>query len=135
IIKYQGEEISISFRLKTKNPLKILLNGFSSEAGYYKENETVYFKSEKSSYVGGSPQIQFRPNGSEELDFEIKEVKIEFGSKATPYHPNPEDIYGANDPNEYVDILPRDKDNNVINNKVLPVNYREEDVNLLKTSD
>ena len=66
---------------------------------------------------------------------EIIWSKLEYGNESTKYQPNPEDIYGANDPNGYVDILPRDKDNNVIKNKVLPINYREENVNLLKTSD
>ena len=64
-------------------------------------------------------------------NFSIKNIKVEFGEESTPYQPNPQDIYGANDPNEYIDVLPRDKDNNVIKNKVLPVNYREENVQFL----
>ncbi|AVP40442.1 virion structural protein [Staphylococcus phage phiSA_BS1] len=64
-------------------------------------------------------------------NFSIKNIKVEFGEESTPYQPNPEDIYGANDPNKYIDILPRDKDNNVINNKVLPIDYEEENVQFL----
>lgn len=129
IIKYKGEEISISFRLKTKNPLRILLNGFSSKGRidfYYKKNETVYFKAEEYYYAGGSPQIQFRPNGSEDLDFEIKDVKIELGNKATPYQPNPEDIYGANDPNQNINLQAKDINSKIINSKdaSLELNYK-----------
>jgi len=116
IFSYMLEEISISFKLKTKKPLKITLNGFYSQDGnnfYYNENETVYFKAEGYSYTGGSPHIQFRPNGSEDLDFEMKDVKMELGNKATPYQPNPEDIYGANDPNKYVDIIAKDIEGNI----------------------
>lgn len=57
--------------------------------------------------------------------------KLEYGNESTKYQPNPEDIYGANDPNKYIDILPRDKDNNVINNKVLPIDYEGDNVQFL----
>lgn len=129
IMSYVLEEISISFKLKTKKPLKIILNGFYSQDDnnfYYNENETVYFKAEGYSYIGGSPQIQFSPNGSEDLDFEIKDVKIEFGSKVTPYQPNPEDIYGANDPNQNINLEVKDTDSKIINSKdaLLEFNYK-----------
>lgn len=138
IIKYKGEEIAISFRLKTKKPLGILLHGITSKDGanfYYEENETVYLTAEKSSYVGGSPQIQFRPNGSEDLDFEIKDVKIEFGSKVTPYQPNPEDIYGDNDPNTRIELQATDKDNNIIPSKPVARYETKPGMNLISNKD
>lgn len=138
LTEHKNEKVTLSFKIKTNKPVRIYLNGIvmPTEINYYLEgNEDVYFKVPNTAYLGGSPQIQFRRNGEEELDFEIKNIKVEKGQEATPYQPNPEDIYGANDPNKYIDILPRDKENNVIKNKVLPVNYREENVNLLKTSD
>lgn len=138
IIKYKGEDISISFKLKTKNPLWILLNGFNSQVGsnfYYNENEIVYFKVEESYYVGGTPQLQFRPNGSEDLDFEIKDVKIEFGNKATPYQPNPEDIYGDTDPNQYVDIITKDIEGNIKPSKTVLLHETKPGINLLSNKD
>lgn len=138
IIKYKGEEIAISFKLKTKNPLNILLHGFNSKDGinfYYKENETVYFKAEEASYVGGSPQIQFRPNGEEDLDFEIKNIKVEKGQEATPFQPNPEDIYGANDPNQYVDIIAKDIEGNIKPSKNVLLHENKPGINLLSNKD
>lgn len=88
------------------------------------------FNTGKSSII----RIYFTSKSVNELVY-IIEPKLEKGIKATPYQPNPEDIYGANNPNKHIKILPRDKENNVIENRVLPVNYREENVNLLKTSD
>ncbi|WFG34024.1 hypothetical protein F10086_102 [Staphylococcus phage vB_SauM_JDF86] len=91
-------------------------------------------KLEKSTKDSSNWQLAFFADDNGD-NFSIKNIKVEFGEESTPYQPNPEDIYGADDPNKYIDILPRDKDNNVIKNKVLPINYREENVNLLKTSD
>ena len=68
-------------------------------------------------------------------NFSIKNIKVEFGEESTPYQPNPQDIYGSNDPNKYIDVLPRDKDNNIIKNKVLPINYREQNIDSPKTSE
>lgn len=70
------------------------------------------------------------PKGHKD-ETEIIWSKLEYGNESTKYQPNPEDIYGANDPNKSIDVLPRDKNNNVIKNKVLPVNYREENVQFL----
>lgn len=87
-------------------------------------------KLEKSTKDSSNWQLAFFADDNGD-NFSIKNIKVEFGEESTPYQPNPEDIYGANDPNKYIDILPRDKDNNVINNKVLPTDYEEENVQFL----
>ena len=75
------------------------------------------------------------PNASKYLDVEVRNVTVTEKNYVTKWQPNPEDIYGANDPNKYIDVLPRDKDNNIIKNKVLPINYREQNIDSPKTSE
>ena len=75
------------------------------------------------------------PNASKYLDVEVRNVTVTEKNYVTKWQPNPEDIYGSNDPNKYIDILPRDKDNNIIKNKVLPINYREQNIDSPKTSE
>lgn len=58
------------------------------------------------------------PNGHKD-ETEIIWSKLEYGSESTKYQPNPEDLYGANDPNKYVDLQAKDVDGNKINNKTL----------------
>lgn len=64
----------------------------------------------------------------------FKEVMLVEGDKSYKWQPNPEDIYGANDPNKYIDILPRDKDNNVINNRDITIDTDVAGMNLLPNS-
>ena len=60
-------------------------------------------------------------------NFSIENIKVEFGDESTPYQPNPEDLYGANDPNKYVDLQAKDVDGNKINNKTLSYSPNPED--------
>lgn len=53
-------------------------------------------------------------------NFSIKNIKVEKGETATPYQPNPEDLYGANNPNQYVELQAKDVDGNIINSKDEP---------------
>ena len=139
-----GEKYTLSFYAKANQELNLQQVYINTANNRFLLNQTVNTKWNRYSFTfiakddGQGNKVTFHSypevnNG--EKTFYLSDMKLEFGDKATKVQPNPEDIYGANDPNEYIDILPRDKDNNVIKNKVLPVNYREENVNLLKTSD
>lgn len=66
---------------------------------------------------------------------EIIWSKLEYGSESTKYQPNPEDIYGANDPNKYIDILPRNKDNVPIQSKDMTLDKDKVGLNLLPNSE
>ena len=138
LLEHKNETITLSFKIKTKKPLYIFLNGMTMPGGinYYLEgNEDIYFKVPNTTYRGGSPQIQFRQNGEEELDFEIKNIKVEKGQEATPYQPNPEDIYGANDPNTRIELQAKDEDNNIIPSKSMSLYENKPGMNLLSSKD
>src|SRR5699024_11030346 len=141
----EGETYTFSFYAKTNVDIGIhqgvYINsdnrGFMPET-IFKPKWTRYsftFTAKGNKSVGIHMYPVLNENSDEYRVIYISDWKLEFGDKATKVQPNPEDIYGANDPNGYVDILPRDKDNNDINNKGLPINYREEHVNLLIPSD
>ena len=141
----EGETYTFSFYAKTNVDMSVHRgvyinpdnNGFIPETIFKPEwiRYSFTFTAKGNKNIGIHMYPLLNENSDEYRVIYISDWKLEFGDKATKVQPNPEDIYGANDPNGYIDILPRDKDNNVIKNKVLPVNYREENVNLLKTSD
>lgn len=66
--------------------------------------------------------------------FSIKNIKVEKGQEATPYQPNPEDIYGANDPNQYVDIIAKDIEGNIKPSKNITKDFKLKGENLLPNS-
>lgn len=59
-------------------------------------------------------------------NFSIKNIKVELGEESTPYQPNPEDIYGANDPNQNINLEVKDTDSKIISSKdaSLELNYK-----------
>ena len=58
-------------------------------------------------------QIAFY-NDNNNDKFMLENIKIEKGQEATPYQPNPEDLYGANDPNSRIVLQAEDKDGKII---------------------
>lgn len=65
----------------------------------------------------------------------ITRAKLEKGIKTTPYQPNPEDIYGANDPNQYVDIIAKDIEGNIKPSKNVQRHENKPGINLLSNKD
>lgn len=57
---------------------------------------------------------------------EIMWSKLEYGNESTKYQPNPEDIYGSNDPNQNINLEVKDTDSKIINSKdaSLELNYK-----------
>lgn len=141
----EGETYTFSFYAKSSKEIGMTQGIYLNSENRFFINDTK-FTTEWKRYsftfkaVGNKPLgIHMYPkiknkDGTYE-SFYVTDWKLELGDKVTKVQPNPEDIYGANDPNKYIKILPRDNVNNVIENRVLPVNYREDNINLLKTSD
>ena len=88
------------------------------------------FNTGKSSII----RIYFTSKSVNELVY-IIEPKLEKGIKTTPYQPNPEDIYGANDPNKSVDLQAKDVDGNILLSKSLPLYESKPGTNLLADKD
>src|SRR5699024_3517654 len=65
----------------------------------------------------------------------VSDIKIEEGIKGTPWQPNPEDIYGANDPNTRIELQAKDKDNNIIPSKSVSLYENKQGMNLLSNKD
>ena len=66
----------------------------------------------------------------------ITEAKLEEGDKGTPkVQPNPEDIYGANDPNQYIDIIAKDIEGNIKPSKTVLRHENKTGINLLSNKD
>lgn len=135
-----GEKYTLSFYAKASKELNLQRVYLNTANTGFLLNQTVNTKWNRYSFTfiakddGEGNKFTFHSypevnNG--EKTFYLSDMKLEFGDKSTKVQPNPEDIYGANDPNKYIDILPRDKDNNVINNKVLPIDYEGDNVQFL----
>lgn len=60
------------------------------------------------------------------VDIVYHKTKLEEGIKGTPWQPNPEDIYGANDPNQYVDIIAKDIEGNIKPSKTVVLHETNE---------
>lgn len=74
------------------------------------------------------------PNASKYLDVEVRNVTVTEKNYVTKWQPNPEDIYGANDPNKYVDLQAKDVDGNKISSEELKENISYEGRNLFQGS-
>ena len=73
-------------------------------------------------------------NNGEKI-FYLSDMKLEFGDKATKVQPNPEDIYGANDPNTRIELQAKDMDNNIIPSKSVSLYENKQGMNLLSSKD
>lgn len=139
---YEGKDLSLSFNIKAHKPVKIYLNGITSE--YLRKESPTFTSSEGQRFIwedirpykGASKQIQFRAlEEGESLDFEIKDIKFEEGLNATPYQPNPEDIYGSNDPNTRIELLAKDIEGNIKPSKTVIRHENKPGINLLSNKD
>lgn len=89
---YKDIPLALSFKLKTNSSVIIRLNGGSVAditipSGYdNKVSIPFYFRT-------GSPQLQFRANNiNENIDIEVKDIKVEKGDKDTFWVPNINDF-------------------------------------------
>lgn len=57
--------------------------------------------------------LKTQGDNSTTVDIVYHKTKLEEGIKGTQWQPNPKDIYGANDPNQYVDIIAKDIEGNI----------------------
>nr|WNM56031.1 virion structural protein [Staphylococcus phage S-CoN_Ph38] len=119
----------------------MLFNGIRTESSTYliTPNDTsklTQYVFKDLGVIGSSPQIQFRsPSAGEDLDFEIKDLKVEFGSVATKYQPNPRDIYGENDINQSTNISARSSvDNKIVDSNELSLYNSFKGKNLLRNT-
>lgn len=141
----EGETYTFSFYAKTNVEMGMTQGIYLNPDNRWFIPKTIFkpkwtrysftFTAKGNKHLGIHMYPLLNENNDEYRVIYISDWKLEFGDNATKVQPNPEDIYGANDPNKYIDFLPRDKENNVIKNKVLPINYGEDNINLLKTSD
>uniref|UniRef100_A0AAU6MXG9 Virion structural protein n=1 Tax=Staphylococcus phage 184DA TaxID=3110532 RepID=A0AAU6MXG9_9CAUD len=70
-----------------------------------------------------------------EKAFYLSDMKLEYGDTATAIQPNPEDIYGATDPNTRIELQAKDKDNNIIPSKSVSLYENKPGMNLLSNKD
>lgn len=115
---------------KTHNPLQYIstIATYNNVEGDFKRYSFT-FNTGKSSVI----RIYFTSKSVSDLVY-IIEPKLEKGQEATPYQPNPEDIYGANDPNQYVDIIAKDIEGNIKPSKNITKDFKIKGENLLPNS-
>ncbi len=92
IQNYKDIPLVLSFKLKTNSPVVIRLNGGTvadiTKPSGYDNKITIPFR-----FVSGSPQLQFRANNiNENIDVEVKDIKVEKGDKDTFWVPNINDF-------------------------------------------
>ncbi|BCG66374.1 tail morphogenetic protein [Staphylococcus phage vB_SsapH-Golestan101-M] len=133
-----GEYYTITYELNTKNldRTTILItedigDRITVELDETTRNKYTFIANENISEISIFTGLAYT---EENYIGKITRAKLEKGQTATPYQPNPEDIYGASNPNKYIDVLPRDKDNNVINNRDIPIGKNVTGMNLLPNS-
>lgn len=79
--------------------------------------------------------LRTQGDNSTTVDIVYHKTKLEEGIKGTPWQPNPEDIYGANDPNQYVDIIAKDIEGNIKPSKTVLRHENKPGINLLSNKD
>ena len=79
--------------------------------------------------------LRTQGDNSTTVDIVYHKTKLEEGIKGTQWQPNPEDIYGANDPNTRIELQAKDKDNNIIPSKSMSLYENKPGMNLLSSKD
>ena len=139
-----GEQYAFSFYAKASEDLniqKVYLNQANSS---FLVNQQISTKWERYSFSfiaqednnGNKVKFHSYPivnNG--EKTFFIADVKLEYGGNPTKVQPNPEDIYGANDPNNRIELQAKDKDNNIIPSKPVALYETKPGMNLISNKD
>ena len=139
-----GEQYTFSFYAKASKDLNIKKVYLNQANNNFLDNQQIGTKWERYSFTfiaqednkGNKVAFHSYPtvdNGNK--IFFIADIKLEYGKTPTKVQPNPEDIYGANDPNKSVDLQAKDVDGNIIPNYSIPLsNYKIGD-NLIKDSE
>ena len=89
---YKNIPLVLSFKLKTNAPVIVRLNGSSvadiTIPSGYDDKISIAFQ-----FKAGSPQLQFRANAiNENVDIEVKDIKVEKGNKESYWVPNINDF-------------------------------------------
>ena len=79
--------------------------------------------------------LRTQGDNSTTVDIVYHKTKLEEGIKGTPWQPNPEDIYGANDPNQYIDIIAKDVEGDIKPSKTVLRQENKPGINLLSNKD
>lgn len=139
-----GEQYTFSFYAKASEDLNIQNVYLNRENTRFLVDQQISTKWERYNFTfiakednnGNKVSFHSYPivnNG--EKTFFIADVKLEYGDKATKVQPNPEDIYGANDPTQYVDIIAKDIKGNIKPSKPVLRHENKTGINLLSNKD
>lgn len=141
----EGQEYTFSFYAKSTKDLVfetgVYING---DNNYYLKNQKITtewnrynfsFKAKGNKPVGIHMYPEIKNKDGTYESFYITDWKLEYGDKATKVQPNPEDIYGANDPNQYVDIIAKDIEGDIKPSKPVLRHENKPGINLLSNKD
>ncbi|BDA82304.1 tail morphogenetic protein [Staphylococcus phage vB_SsapH-Golestan-105-M] len=124
-----GEYYTITYELNTKNldHTTILLTEDMGKRITVDLDETIrnkftFIADENTSEISIFTGLAYT---EENYTGKITRAKLEKGQTATLYQPNPEDIYGANDPNQNINLKVKDTDSKIINSKDVPLYTKE----------
>lgn len=147
----EGNEYTITFKYKTKEKINFNYMYFMNSSlgnfnmsSYFKEEpvvnnnkwneiiKTITFSGKTGSYgvlIGSMVEL------GEKDKLYLSDIKIEEGKESTTYQPNPEDLYGANDPNKSVEIVGKNLEGNTIDSKNIENKKYKIGDNLIKNSE
>ncbi len=141
----EGETYTFSFYAKTNVDMGMVQGIYlnSDNRGFipktiFKPKWTRYsftFTAKGNKNLGIHMYPLLNENSDEYRVIYISDWKLEFGDKATKVQPNPEDIYGANDPNTRIELQAKDKDNNIIPSKSMSLYENKPGMNLISSKD
>lgn len=139
-----GENYTLSFYAKASEELKLQRVYLNTANTNFLPNQVINTKWNRYSFTfiakddGKNNKFTFHSypevNNGEKI-FYLSDMKLEYGDEATEVQPNPEDIYGANDPNQYVDIIAKDIEGNIKPSKNVQRHENKPGINLLSNKD
>ena len=137
-----GEQYTFSFYAKASEDLTIQNVYLNLANNRFLVNQQISTKWERYNFTfiakednnGNKVSFHSYPivnNG--EKTFFIADIKLEYGKTPTKVQPNPEDIYGANDPNQNINVEVKDADSKIISSKDASVELNYEGRNLIQS--
>ena len=141
----EGETYTFSFYAKATKPIGmtqgVYING--QNRGFIRD--TIFttdwarysftFVAIGNNNVGIHMYPKIKNNDGTYESFYVTDWKLEIGDSVTKVQPNPEDVYGATDPNNSVNIKAKDVYGNTIPNYEIPLNSYKPGDNMVKDSE